>query len=40
MECLGNPEISQWRQPQEILAAMAALDKQSAEILATINALL
>ncbi|MBZ4202478.1 MAG: type I restriction-modification system subunit M [Methylovulum sp.] len=36
----NKKEAAALRQPQDILAAMAALDKQSAELLATINALL
>ena len=36
----NKKEEAALRQPQDILAAMAALDKQSAELLATINTLL
>jgi type I restriction enzyme M protein len=36
----NKKEEAALRQPQDILAAMAELDKQSAELLATINALL
>ena len=36
----ATAKLSALRQPQVILAVMAALDKESAEILATINALL